>query len=132
MNVAYGLTFNRAAVDSYVSKICNKLLGTVLALHQFEEFWGVIDKLKRNNVKNRADNLMMTDCSPSFPSDKNVVRQESEQERYVGLEGRSSVHYKLNMVYGHLDATNPKFDERAEHFATSNLVSCSTDSTFYQ
>jgi len=43
--LAHRLSFDRTAVDSEVSQVSQELLGTVLALHQLEEVWRVINEL---------------------------------------------------------------------------------------
>ena len=40
------LTLDRASVDGKVSKVCQELLSTVLALNQLEEIRGVVDELE--------------------------------------------------------------------------------------
>lgn len=39
------LALDRTSVDSEVPKVCQQLLGTVLALHQFEKVGGVVNEL---------------------------------------------------------------------------------------
>ena len=41
----YHLTLDGATIDGKVSEICKEFLGTILALHQFEEFGGIVDEL---------------------------------------------------------------------------------------
>ena len=39
------MTLDRATIDGKVSEIREKFLGTILTLHQFEEFGSIVDKL---------------------------------------------------------------------------------------
>jgi hypothetical protein len=39
------LSFDRASIDSEISKVSEEFLGTVLALHKFEKVWGIVDEL---------------------------------------------------------------------------------------
>jgi hypothetical protein len=45
VNVTYNLSFDRASIDSEISKVSEEFLGTVLALHELEEVWGIVNEL---------------------------------------------------------------------------------------
>ncbi len=57
---AYRLSFDRAAIDSKVSKIGKQFLGTVLTLNQLEEVGGIVDELRRNlNLSIRPHRIIL-------------------------------------------------------------------------
>jgi hypothetical protein len=89
------LSLNGTSVDGQVPEICQQFLSTVLTLNELEEVRGIVDELPLRNQSNccsgKGSEAMITNRCPGFPSNEDVVGEETEEERYIGLVACTSL-----------------------------------------
>jgi hypothetical protein len=126
---AHALSFDGTSVHSHISQVRQQLLRTILGLNELEKLWCVVDKLERSSVASFRFQEAIAYCCPSLPSNKNVVSEKAEQERYVGLRMREQyTEEEEEYAQGtNLDTSDAELHQSSKHLPPGNFICRAAD-----
>jgi len=81
----YCLSFYGTSINGKISKVRQQFLGTVLASHELEEVWGIINELQIDQLYEVKLSNRNTHSGPGLSANEDVVGEEAEKERNVRL-----------------------------------------------